>query len=142
MRVHFLYRHTRDTVIILDEGNLPHPRCPRCYMLVPCKALNRRQVTTAQCAKGAEQNIWRLVEEEMQENKENKDRAFHTYVMPLEIVTLFKYLGRVLMVADKDCTLVLVNLWKAQNSCSRMTRMLVREGANPWVLGMLNKAVV
>ena len=27
MRVHFWRRHVRDTVIILEEGNLPHPRC-------------------------------------------------------------------------------------------------------------------
>ena len=35
MRVHLWYRHVRDTVVILEEGNLPHPRCPLCYMLVP-----------------------------------------------------------------------------------------------------------
>ena len=27
MRVHFWRRHVRDTIIILEEGNLPHPRC-------------------------------------------------------------------------------------------------------------------
>ena len=27
MRVHFLHRHVLDTVVILEEGNLPHPRC-------------------------------------------------------------------------------------------------------------------
>ena len=26
MSVHFWYRHVRDTVVILEEGNLPHPR--------------------------------------------------------------------------------------------------------------------
>ena len=35
MRVHFLYRHVLDTVVIMEEGNLPHPRCARCDMLVP-----------------------------------------------------------------------------------------------------------
>ena len=40
MRVHFWIRHMRDTVIILEEGNLPHPICPRCDMLVPWRALN------------------------------------------------------------------------------------------------------
>ena len=28
MRENFLHRHVRDTVVILEEGNLPHPRCP------------------------------------------------------------------------------------------------------------------
>ena len=30
MRVHFVHRHVNDTVFILDEGNLPLTRCPRC----------------------------------------------------------------------------------------------------------------
>ena len=29
MRVHFWRRHVWDVVIILEEGNLPRPRCPR-----------------------------------------------------------------------------------------------------------------
>ena len=32
MRVHFWRRHVRDTVIILEEGNLPHPRCENCCL--------------------------------------------------------------------------------------------------------------
>ena len=35
MRVHFWRRHVRDTVIILEEGNLPLPRCKNCDMIVP-----------------------------------------------------------------------------------------------------------
>ena len=35
MRLHFLHRHVRDTVVILELGNLPHPQCPCCDMLVP-----------------------------------------------------------------------------------------------------------
>ena len=27
IRVHFLYWHVFDIVVILEEGNLPHPRC-------------------------------------------------------------------------------------------------------------------
>ena len=34
IRVHFWRRHVRDVVIILEEGNLPHPRFSRCDMLV------------------------------------------------------------------------------------------------------------
>ena len=30
MRVHFLHRHVHNTVVILEEGNLPFPRCTRC----------------------------------------------------------------------------------------------------------------
>ena len=53
MRVHFVHRHVLDTVVILEEGNFPHPPCARCNMLVPRRALNRRHLGTAQCKKGA-----------------------------------------------------------------------------------------
>ena len=27
IQVHFLHQHFLDTVVILEEGNFPHPRC-------------------------------------------------------------------------------------------------------------------
>ena len=39
MKVHFWHCNVRYTVVNLEEGNLPHPRCPLCDMLVPLKAL-------------------------------------------------------------------------------------------------------
>ena len=53
MRVHFWRRHVRDTVIILEEGNLPHPRCEECDMLVPWRSLNGRHKATDMCKSGA-----------------------------------------------------------------------------------------
>ena len=32
MRVHFVHRHVLDTVVMLEEGNFPHPRCAKCNM--------------------------------------------------------------------------------------------------------------
>ena len=40
--MHFWRRHVRDTIIILEEGNLPHPRCKNCNMFVLWKAYNGR----------------------------------------------------------------------------------------------------
>ena len=40
MRAHFWHRNIRDTVVILEEGNLSHPRCPICDMLVTWRDLN------------------------------------------------------------------------------------------------------
>ena len=54
MRVHFFYRNFRDTVIILEEGIPPRPRCPQCDIMVPCQALNGRHLALAQCEKGVE----------------------------------------------------------------------------------------
>ena len=39
MRVHFFHWYVHDSVIFLEEGNLNHPLCPLCYMLVPWCAL-------------------------------------------------------------------------------------------------------
>ena len=60
----------------LEEGNLPHPRCAQCNMLVPRRALNGRHPATAQCARGAERKSLRLAESEMRESSE---RAFEVY---------------------------------------------------------------
>ena len=46
MRVHFVHRHVLDTVVILEEGNFPHPRCAWCVILVSRRALNRRHLVT------------------------------------------------------------------------------------------------
>ena len=84
MRVHFVHRHVQDTVVILEEGNLPHPLCPRCNLQVPRKALNGRHLGTAQCKKGAERKRRRLAKTETQENSE---REFHAYGKPMEAVS-------------------------------------------------------
>ena len=55
MQVHFIHWHVLDTVVILEEGNLPHPRCPQFDMLDPWRTLNRRHPATSQCASGTEQ---------------------------------------------------------------------------------------
>ena len=60
MRVHFMHRHVHDTVVILEEGNLPLPRCPRCDLQVSRRALNGRHLGTNQCRTGAERKIRRL----------------------------------------------------------------------------------
>ena len=139
MRVYFFHRHVRDTVIILEEGNLPNPQCPRCNMLVPWQTLNGRHPATAQCAKGEERKRWRLAEEDMRDSAE---RDFHTYVRPLETVTLFKYLGQVLTKGDDDWTEVVGNLKKEQKNWEQLSRIQGQEGANPRVSGMFFKAVV
>ena len=139
IRVHLFQRHVRDTVIILEEGNLLHPRCPGCNMLVPWRVLNRRHLSTAQYAKVVERKRQRMAEEEILESEE---RALKAYRRLLETVTSFKYLGRVLMAGDGDWPAAMGNLKKARKSWAQLTRILVREGSNPRVYGMLFKEVV
>ena len=80
MRVHFVHRHVLVTMVMLEKGNFPHPRCARCDMQVPRKALNGRHLGTAQCAKGAEGKRWRLTKTE---TRENSEQAFRAYEEPM-----------------------------------------------------------
>ena len=79
MRVHFLHWHALDTMVIPEEGNLSHPRCAQCDMLVPRRALNGRHPATYQCTRGAERKRWRLAKAEMIASSE---RAFEAYGEP------------------------------------------------------------
>ena len=125
MWFYFLHRHIRDTLIILEEGNAPHPRCD---MLVPWNDLNGRHITITQCSKGAERKRWQLAENDIQESV---DRALQAYGRPLAMVPSFKYLERVLMEEYDDCPVVVGNLWNALKSWERLKRILGWEGTNP-----------
>ena len=138
MRVHFWCRHVWDVVIILEEGNFPHPRCPRCDMLVPWRSLNGRHKSTAMCRSGAERKRRQLADTEVRESTE---MAFEVYGVQLKTVLSFKYLGRIMTAGDDDWPAVAGNLGKARKSWGRMQRILSREGANKRVSGNFFKAV-
>ena len=80
MRVHFWHQHVRDTVVILEEGKLPHPRCPLHDTMVPWKSLNGTHRRTAQCNQGAERKRRRFAAEK---EREVTARAFSVYGHPL-----------------------------------------------------------
>ena len=111
MQVHFWNRHVRDTVVILEEGNLPHPQCPLCDMLVPWQSLNGSHNCTSQFNKGAERKRRRLAAEE---ERAETSRAFSAYGRTFEMVPSFKYPGRVLSAADDDWPAVIRNLTKVR----------------------------
>ena len=60
----------------------------------------------------------------------------------MENVTAFKYMGRVLTAWEDDWPEVAGNLHKAKKSWVRMSRILIREGADPKVSGNFFKFVV
>ena len=130
MWLHFVHRHDLDTVVMLEEGNFPHPRCARFDIQVPRRALNERHPGTAQCAKGAERKIRRLAETE---TREKSEWAFVAYWAPIKLVTEFKYLGRILTAIDDDWPAVVGNHRKAKQSWGRLAKVLSREGADPKV---------
>ena len=130
MPVHFVHRHVHDTVVILEEGNLPLPRCPRCDLQVSRKALNERYLETNQCKKGAERNQRRLAAAEV---KNTSEKAFHAYGDKMRAVTEFRYLGRVMTNTDDNWPAVAGNLRTERVSWGRLARILGREGADPKV---------
>ena len=78
---------------------------------------------TAQCKKGAERK-WRWLAET--ETRENSERAFHAYGKPMEAVSEFRYLGRLLTATDDDWPAVAGKIRKAQVSWGRLARVLGR----------------
>ena len=113
MRVHFWRRHVRDTIIILEEGNLPHPRCENCDMFVLWRALNGRHKSTMMCKRVAERKCRRLVEAEI---RESTKMAFEVYGQQIQSVPRFTYLGRVMTAGDDDWMEVAENLAKVRKS--------------------------
>ena len=139
MKVHFWRWHVQDIVIILEEVNLPHPRCSRCHMLVPWRSLNGKHKSTTIFRSGAERKRRRLAETEMQESTE---MSFEAYGEKLKTVPSYKYLGRILTAGGDDWPAVAGNLGKAWKSWGRIQRILSREGETKRVSGNFFKAVV
>ena len=68
--------------------------------------------------------------------------AFSACGCPLDVVTSFRYLGRLILAADDKRPAVVQNLVKASAVWRRMTRILIREGERPRVSVFFFKDVV
>ena len=90
LRVHFSHRHSKYSIVILEEGNQPHPQCPQCEMFVPQEALNSAHQTSAMCQCGLERKRWGLVIVEMEERM---GIFVSVYEAPLMELPSFNYLG-------------------------------------------------
>ena len=64
MWVHFWHRHFQETVVIMEEGNTPHPHFPLFDMFVPWRSLNGMHWVTLKCKKGSEWKRRQLAAEE------------------------------------------------------------------------------
>ena len=106
--------------------------------MVPWRTLNGRHSATAQCARGAEQKRRRLAEEELRESTE---RSIEAYDAPLEHVTAFKYLKRVMTVVDNDWPAGVGNLQRVSKSWGYFLRILILEGADLKLLVHFYKSV-
>ena len=91
-----------------------------------------------QCKKGTERKRRRLAGTETLENLE---RAFHAYGKPMEAVSEFRYLRRILTATDNDWPEVAGNIRKARVIWGRLAQVLGREGADPKVSRIFYTAV-
>ena len=78
--------NVRDTVVILEDFNLPHPRCPLCDMLGLWRLLNVVHWCTAQYKEGAEQKQQRLA---VKYYRAVTSSSFSAYRCPMEMLTSF-----------------------------------------------------
>ena len=84
MRVHFVHQHVQDTVVMLEEGNLPLPQFFRCDLQVTRKALNGCHMGTLQCKKEEERKRRRLADTERGNGRGRADtsRQYYKPTMP------------------------------------------------------------
>ena len=73
--------------------------------------------------------------------RKSTERDFEAYGTPLENVTAFKYLGRVMTAGDDDWPVVVDKSHKERKIWGRLLRILSREGAYMKVSGHFSKAV-
>ena len=95
---------------------------------------------TAECIK------WTKIQKDREADKVNKKKIaetiFYVQGVPIETVSEFKYLGRVVKNDDDDWPAVNQNVKKATATWGRICKILSKEGANPKVMATVYKAVV
>ena len=69
--------------------------------------------------------------------RNSTERAFDAYGKPLDNMSAFKYLGRVMTAGDDDWPAVAGNLSKARKSWGSLSRILCREGGGREGVGQL-----
>jgi hypothetical protein len=135
MRRHFRARHTEDTIIIEEEGALP--QCDNCGLFT--RAVGEKHKLTEDCKKATKSRQAHLDEKVQQSARQH---IFTVSGIPLERVSQFKYLGRLLDEDDKDGPALQANLEKARQKWCRIGRILSREQATPRIMATFYKAII
>jgi hypothetical protein len=89
---------------------------------------------------------WTKIRKDREADKVNKETiaetVFYVQGVPIEIVSEFKYLGRVIKNNDDDWSAVNQNVKKATATWGRVCKILSKEEANPKAMATVYKAVV
>jgi hypothetical protein len=135
MRRHFRARHLEDTIIIVEEGELP--RCDSCGIFQ--KDVGPKHKMGGECIKATKT---RKARKDEQVQKTARDVVFEVSGVPIENVKEFLYLGRTVEENDDDEPAIQRNLKRAREKWSKIGRILSREGANPRTMATFYKAIV
>ena len=66
LQIHYVSLHVQETVVMMEESNLPQRRCLVWNIIVLWELLNHCHSNTALCTRGEERRIRKLAEEEYQ----------------------------------------------------------------------------
>ena len=98
-----------------------------------------KHLRSALCRKGADRLRRKKA---IEDARRSSEVVFTVKGAPLESVKVFKYLGRPLSSTDDDWPAIYRNLSKARQRWAQVSRVLVREGADPKTSAVFYKAVV
>jgi hypothetical protein len=118
-RLHFRNMHNHDTITVSEEG--PQPHCPKCEVFQ--KEVGQRHQQSEACKQSA---MCIEIRGNQEANRENtRNTTFTVKGEPIEQVTEFKYLGR--MVTETDDDWCAINLKRAQMTWGRVRKILSQE---------------
>jgi hypothetical protein len=135
MRKHFRSRHPEDIIIVEEEGRLP--QCTKCGLFQ--RSVNGKHQATLDCIKAM---ATRARRQDAKIQQQSARVSFTVNGCPIQSVSKFKYLGRILDNRDSDTAAVEYNLRKARQKWGRIGRILSKESAKPRVMASFYKAII
>jgi hypothetical protein len=123
MRQHFRSHHVKDTIVVIEDGPDPLPKCPKCGIFQKNVGEVHQQSSTCK------QFAMRLNAKNMQIHNEMiaENTTFTVFGETIENVHEFKYLGRIVTDTDDDKATIVHNLNKAGNAWGQINRLLSQE---------------
>ena len=142
LREHFMFRHFRSRIAVVQEVREPLPRCDMCGMHMPAGRLIRH-LWTERCDRNNQMSLRRRDVEIAAKCVGATLSLTGDYGAEiLEVVDYFNYLGRILHRTDEDWPEVRRNIGRARQVWGRLGKLLRREGEYPIVAEKFYEAVV
>ena len=139
MRQHFRDMHPGDKVFIRGESTTLLPRCKHCHLQLARKYHTHKHYNTQECKSAA---LQRAKQERLAQAHNSRNTVITALGQPLERVTTFKYLGRILPATNSDWPALYKNLVKACKQWGMISQPLLNTGVTPKQVGMFYKAIV